>query len=138
MINSRDINELLPVVRLKASALVEACRAAGIELLITSTYRDLESQAALYSKGRTAPGAIVTKALPGRSFHNWRVAFDVVPVEHGKANWDDAELWRRIGQIGESFGLEWAGRWKSMRELAHFQFTQGLTLDDLRAGRVPE
>lgn len=138
MINSRDLSELTPDTRRKAQGFLAACKAAGIDLLVTSTYRDAESQAALYAQGRTAPGKIVTNAKPGQSWHNWRCALDVVPLRNGKPVWgtsgEDGKLWEQVGKLGEAAGLEWAGRWKSFKELAHFQNAQGLTLAQLQAG----
>lgn len=138
MINSRSLDDLTPATYSKALAFRAACDAAGIDLLVTSTYRDHESQAALYAQGRTAPGKIVTNAKPGQSWHNWRCAMDVVPLRNGKPVWsstgEDAKLWQRVGELGESVGLEWAGRWKSFRELAHFQNAQGKTIAELQAG----
>lgn len=135
MINSRKIEDLHPKVAAMCRAFISKCAEAGIDVLITSTYRDHESQAALYAKGRTKPGPKVTNAKPGQSWHNWRVAFDFVPIEHGKAQWDDLEAFRKCGEIWESLGGEWAGRWKSFREMAHCQFTGGLTLADFQAGK---
>ena len=130
----------LPPVRARAQAFPMR-KQEGIDILVTSTYRDLESQAALYAQGRTAPGKRVTNAKPGQSYHNWRVAFDVVPLRDGKAVWNttgaDGKLWERIGQLGEAVGLEWAGRWKTFREYAHFQYTGGLSLAQLAAGKTP-
>ena len=142
MINSRNLIDLHPVVREKAQAFIEQARLQGIDLLVTSTYRDNESQAALYAQGRTKPGAIVTNAKPGQSWHKWRCAFDVVPLRNGKPVWGtsgpDGDLWRKIGELGESVGLEWAGRWTGkLREMAHFQYTGGLTLAQLQSGKVP-
>lgn len=54
MINSRKIEDLTPAVAEKCRAFVAECAAQGIDVLITSTYRDFESQAALFAKGRTA------------------------------------------------------------------------------------
>lgn len=140
MINSRRIEDLLPQVQPLANAFIEKCKAEGIELLITSTYRDKESQAALFAQGRTAPGKIVTNARAGQSFHNYRVAFDVVPLRNGKPVWgtanEDAVLWKKIGAIGIQCGLEWAGNWRTFKEFPHFQFTGGLTLADFQAGKV--
>ena len=135
MINSRDLKDLLPVVATKAAAFIAACKAAGIDVLITSTLRDGESQTALYAQGRTAPGHIVTNAKAGQSWHNWACAFDFVPIVNGKAMWNDTMTFERCGKIAESVGLEWAGRWSSFKELAHCQYTGGLTLADLRAGK---
>lgn len=152
MINSRRIEDLHPTVAAMAFNLLSKCKQAGIDIIITSTYRDHESQAALYAQGRTAPGRKVTNARPGQSWHNWRLAFDVVPLRNGKPVWgtagngidndptdddrDDLELWQRVGAIGESVGLEWAGRWTSFREFPHFQYTGGLTLADMQAGKT--
>lgn len=135
MINSRKIDDLLPIVAEKARLFKLACAEQGIDIIITSTYRDHESQAALYAQGRTKAGQVVTNAKPGQSFHNYRIAFDFAPVVNGKVPWKDAALFLRCGQIGESVGLEWAGRWTKFREAAHFQYTGGLTLKDLQAGK---
>jgi peptidoglycan L-alanyl-D-glutamate endopeptidase CwlK len=135
MINSRSLDYLRPTVASKAREFMDRCHAVGIDILITSTYRDLESQAAIYAQGRTTPGKIATNAKPGQSWHNWRCAFDFVPIENGKAQWSNLDLFTRCGEVAESVGLEWAGRWKKFRELAHCQYTDGLTLADFQNGK---
>lgn len=141
MINSRRLEDLHPVVHEKARLMIERCQKVGIDILVTSTYRDHESQNALYAQGRTAPGPKVTNARGGQSFHNWRVAFDVVPLRNGKPVWgttgEDLALWHQVGRMGESCGLEWAGRWKSFPEFPHFQWTNGLSLADFQQGKKP-
>ena len=134
MINSRSLDELLPQVRVRVDKLIENCKAAGIDLLVTSTYRDNESQDALYAQGRTQPGKIVTKAKAGQSFHNYRCAVDVVPLVNGKPVWDDTMLWSQIGGLGKQIGLEWAGDWQTFKEYPHFQYTGGKTIKQLQAG----
>lgn len=135
MINSRDLNELNPKVKVKIEAFIASCKKAGIDVLITSTYRDGESQNALYAQGRTKAGKIVTNAKAGDSWHNWRCAVDFVPIVNGKAAWNDTALFTKCGEIAESCGLEWAGRWKRFKELAHLQYTGGLSLADFKAGK---
>ena len=137
MINSRSLDDLHPEVKSRAETFIIGCRDAGIDVLITSTFRDFESQGALFAIGRTKSGRIVTNAGPGQSFHNWRVAFDFVPIVNGKAAWEDTALFNKCGLIAELAGLEWAGRWKTMCERAHCQFTGGLTLKDFQNGRTP-
>lgn len=150
MINSRKLEDLVPAVSSKAAAFLDACRAVDIDVLITSTFRDYDSQRELYAQGRTKPGKIVTNANAGYSMHNFRCAFDVVPLRFGKPVWgtkgngidedptdddkDDLELWQRIGAIGESVGLEWGGNWTNFPDMPHFQFTSGLTMAQLRGG----
>lgn len=136
MINSRKIEDLHPKVAEMCRKFIELCDAQGIDILITSTYRDIESQNELYAQGRTKPGKIVTKAKGGQSFHNWRVAFDFVPLLNGKPAWNDTVLFTRCGEIGESVGLEWAGRWTRFKELAHLQYTGGLKLIDFQNGKT--
>lgn len=136
MINSRKLSDLHPYVEQMASAFIEICRQRGIDVLITSTYRDDESQNALYAKGRTSPGPRVTNAKAGQSWHNWRCAFDFVPLSDGKPMWNDLSTFEQCGEIAESIGLEWAGRWKSFKEMAHCQFTGGLTLADFQNGKT--
>ena len=136
MINSRKIEDLHPFVQGLAKKFISECKKQGIEILVTSTYRDKECQTALYAQGRTKPGKIVTDAKAGRSWHNWCVAFDVVPLVHGKPDWDNNALWHKIGGIGKNVGLEWAGDWHSFQEFPHFQYTGGLTLADFQSGKV--
>jgi peptidoglycan L-alanyl-D-glutamate endopeptidase CwlK len=135
MINSRKLEDLLPKVKAMAERFIEECDKQGIDVLITSTYRDNESQNALYNQGRTTPGKIVTNAKAGQSYHNYRCALDFVPLVNGKPNWNDTKLFTKCGVIAESCGFSWSGRWKGkLRELAHVQFTNGLKLADLQKG----
>ena len=134
MINSRSLDDLVPPAKQRAEAFIAAAKAKGIDLLVTSTYRDNESQDALYAQGRTAPGNIVTRAKAGQSWHNWRCALDVVPLVNGKAIWDDQAMWKQVGEIGKSCGLEWAGDWVTFKEFPHFQYTGGMTLAQLQQG----
>lgn len=135
MINSRSLDDLLEPAKERAEKFIASCKAAGIDLLVTSTYRDNESQDALYAQGRTKPGSIVTNARGGESFHNYRCAMDVVPIVNGKPNWNTSDpIWAKVGAFGKQAGLEWAGEWKTFKETAHFQYTGGLSLDQLKAG----
>lgn len=135
MLTSRNLADLLPPVEVRARALVARCAVEGIDLLVTCTYRDDAAQAALYAQGRTKPGRKVTNAKPGQSYHQHRVAFDVVPLRDGKPVWDASDpVWRRVGELGEDLGLEWAGRWTRFREYPHFQYTQGFSLAEFQNG----
>ena len=141
MQNSRSLNDLHPKVKAMAEKFIDSCKKEGIDILVTSTYRDAESQNELYAQGRTKPGSKVTNAKAGQSWHNYRLAFDVVPLRNGKPVWNtsgsvDGKLWARIGVLGKLAGLQWAGDWTgSLKEMAHFQYTGGLTLADLQAGK---
>lgn len=138
MINSKSLDDLLEHVAEKARAMIAMCEdeLPIDELRVTSTYRDYEYQTYLYAQGRTRPGAIVTNAKAGFSWHNFQVAFDVVPIVGGKAIWDNAQLFRDIGEIGQECGLEWGGSWPSFPDRPHFQDAGGMNMAQLRAQKA--
>lgn len=132
MINSRNISDLDPISAERCKAHIAACAAVGIEIIVTSTWRDIEQQDALYRIGRD-PGDTrrrVTNAKGGQSWHNYRVAYDVVPLIGGKCVWNDPLLWEKIIEAGESVGVEAGAKWKSFPDQPHFQYKpSGMTLD---------
>lgn len=136
MITSRSLDDLLEPVKARAEAMLEQCKKEGIELLVTSTFRDFEAQTRLYAQGRGLPGNIVTYARAGDSWHNWQRAFDVVPLRNGKPIWStrghDKYIWLKIGDIGVSCGLEWGGNWERHPDYPHFQDRLGRTLYGLK------
>ena len=98
---------------------------------VISGLRTYEEQAALYAKGRTAPGPKVTNAKPGYSWHNFGVAWDFVVFDsNGQPLWN-SPLMTRCGKIGEELGLEWGGRWK-FQDKPHLQLKTGLSLAQAR------
>jgi peptidoglycan LD-endopeptidase CwlK len=106
-----------------AEAFLTACRAAGLDVLVTCTMRSMAEQTALYAQGRTTPGKIVTHAQAGHSAHNYGLALDVVPIVNGKPDWFESDpVWQQIGAFGEAAGLEWYGApGAKFPELPHFQ-----------------
>ena len=111
-----------------ARAFIAECSRRGLRVLIYCTMRTRAEQLALWEKGRTRPGRIVTNARPGQSLHNpqsdgWAWAFDAVPIsDAGVALWADDAALLAMGEAGESVGLQWAGRWHGkLRERVHFQ-----------------
>ena len=127
---------LKPKVRELAEKLINECKRQGHQITITQTLRTIEEQDALYAQGRTKPGNIVTKAKGGYSLHNFGVAFDICPIVNGKAAWSDTTLFKKIGEIGVKFGLEWGGIWTSFPDLPHFQYLAGYSLADFRNNKI--
>lgn len=128
---SRKIEDLHPDLQPLCRKFLKACEAAGLDILITCTYRSAEEQDELYARGRTKPGRRVTNAKGGQSKHNHTdsrgkpaaLAFDIVPLEGGKAMWSKAfPHWQKAGEIGVALGLEWAGNWRRFTEYPHFQW----------------
>jgi len=126
---SRSLDDLHPDIAPLVRGFLDECKTRGLDILVTCTWRSNKEQDALYQQGRTTSGKIVTNARAGQSKHNFMIdskpaskAVDVVPLQNGKPNWDSSDpVWEVIGEIGESYGLEWAGRWVKFREYPHFQ-----------------
>ena len=126
--NTAKINELQESVRPLAQNLLRLAADQGIQLKIVSAYRSPSQQQALLDSGRG-----VTNAGALLSYHNHRLAFDVVPTELlSLPDWNPASpLWAKVGAIGKSVGLEWGGDWKK-KDLPHFQLT-GAPIRELKS-----
>jgi len=124
---SRSKSDLHPI-------LVAAYDAAATEYAIkhpdlpqpflTCTNRSNDEQEQLYAIGRTLPGRIVTKALPGQSAHNYKPApaFDIAFIGlNKKLDWDK-ELFKKFADIIVAIEpkVEWGGLWKFV-DRPHFQ-----------------
>lgn len=111
------------------------------------TLRTFAEQDALYAQGRTKPGAVVTKAKAGQSYHNYGLAIDIVLVvdTNGDGNYETASWdtktdfdkdgksdWSEVVTIFKQHGWEWGGDWKFL-DLPHFQKTFGKSVRELLA-----
>lgn len=133
----KDISLLLPKVQVMAKTFIDKCNAQGIKVGITSTYRSIQEQDAIYAQGRTTAGQVITNARGGQSMHNYKVALDFCPMTaDSNFAWNDKATFTKIGMIGESCGFEWGGRWVSFLDLPHLQYTAGYTLEDFQNGKV--
>ena len=133
---TRDLDQLIPRVKAKALALIEACKKAKLDITITQTYRSSAYQQELYNKGRSTKGDIVTNCKPGQSPHEFRVAFDFCMSAPGHT-WD-VQMMDKVGAIGERLGLTWGGHFKSIIDKPHFQYNGGLTDQQIRMGNIPK
>ena len=127
---------LHPVFREKSAALLAALEAEGFAFRLFEGFRSPERQQRLYAQGRTLPGAIVTKARPWTSYHQYGLAGDFVIFAKGNWSWEaageKAGRWRRLHEIGRQLGLE-----PLSFELPHLQMA-GLRIEDLAAGQYPD
>jgi len=109
----RGLEHLHPVVRAKAELLASRCLEAGLKVKITDTLRTKAEQDAI--------PAANTKAKYPLSMHNWGLAFDVCR-DDGTGIYNEAGGWfEKVGEIGESLGLTWGGRWTTFKDKPHFE-----------------
>ena len=119
----RDISLCHPELQQKAEKLISACRGQGLLIGIGECFRTVAEQDALYAKGRTAPGSIVTNAKGSSysSHHQWGTAFDIYRNDGTGAYNDNDGFFAKVGAIGVKIGLEWGGNWTSPVDKQHFQ-----------------
>ena len=103
----------------------------GATVKIICGNRTYAEQDALYAQGRTKPGRIVTNARGGQSNHNFGTAWDVGIFKDGKYL-DESPLYKTLGRVGESIGLEWGGSWKKIVDEPHYEVKTGLTMAEKR------
>lgn len=127
---------LLPNVQLKAEKLIAVMHTQGFDVVINQGFRSIDEQNYLYAQGRTRPGAIVTNAKGGESFHNYGVAVDIVFLKDGHPSWNEEHPWARLGREGKALGFEWGGDWVSFVDRPHFQLTNGHTLEEFQNKKV--
>lgn len=158
----RDMDRLHPLVREKADEFKADCKLMGIPIMVVETIRSHEVQVAYYAQGRETldnvnakrrlaglpvikmhQNRIITNAI--ESIHEYGCALDFALLINGRPSWDDkADIndnqrddYNEIGQIAKSHGFKWGGDF-SFRDLAHIQYTGGLSIKDLRDGKRPE
>ncbi len=139
MLDSRDIALLRADVAANCRTWLKRCKAAGLNVLVTSTVRDNEYQAYLYAQGRTRTGSIVTNSRRP-TFHADTVgcAFDFCKNVKGH-EYDDAEFFREAAAIAKEMGFTWGGDWKSFPDSPHIQWDDGgkYTSAMILAGKFP-
>lgn len=128
-----DRSKLHPWLDYKLELLLKKCEKKRIYLIITEGFRTKDYQDALYAKGRTAPGNIVTNAKGSTysSQHMWGIAFDIA-INDSQLLYDGA-LIKEVAKIAKKIGLGWGGDWISIVDTPHFYLKKwGSTTSKLR------
>lgn len=100
-----------------------AAESLGVRVKIICGTRDFAEQQRLYNQGRTTPGARVTNARPGTSFHNYGVAFDIGLFDpQGRYITSDTTYRAFFAWAGVPPMCVWGGTFKSFKDYPHIQF----------------
>ena len=108
-ITEEKLKTLRSETQKKARAWLAACEAAGLLIYIYEGHRTCQRQAELFKQGRG-----VTRASPGQSMHQYKVALDFVPLVPAKAAgmfqaaWghkDEARLYKAAHALAAKHGL---------------------------------
>lgn len=128
-----DLNALHPDFRERVKMLIAQCKTKGIELAVVESFRTRAKQNEYRAMGKK-----YTRSAGGNSKHQYGLAVDVVPIVDSVAVWNNLALWRKVGLAGEKLGLRWGGRWRHPFDPGHFEWTQGLSANQLAQGVFPK
>ena len=137
---------LHPVVEAKTNELVAEADKIGISVLVTDGFRSHEEQNALYARGRTTKGPIVTHVRGGASYHNYGLAVDfALLTPKGQAIWDleydgndnGEPDWDEVVAIAKRLGFSWGGDWRGFKDYPHLQMDFGYSIQELMRGHRP-
>jgi peptidoglycan LD-endopeptidase CwlK len=114
-----------PTLAAKIRQMADILAGESITFRVTEGLRSWAEQAKLYAQGRTAPGAIVTNAQPGHSYHQFGLAVDVAPfAADGAIDWNvNHPVWKRLVEVGTSLGLTSGSQFHTITDWPHFQLT---------------
>ncbi len=127
-----DLSALHPVFRDKVLEMIRICSEKGIQLDVVETYRTPSKQLEYKRMGRR-----YTRTGPGYSRHQYGLAVDIVPLVNGVPQWNNYQLWRKIGLIGEKLGFRWGGRWRYLYDPGHFEYAGYVDLRKMAIGEFP-
>ena len=114
----RDISELTEQAQKACNLFMSKCKAKGLKVLITETYRSQERQNYLYEQGRNRVGKVVTWTKSSR--HTSRRAWDICKNVKGQ-EYSDSNFFKQCGEIAAELGITWGGIWKSSPDTPHFE-----------------
>jgi peptidoglycan L-alanyl-D-glutamate endopeptidase CwlK len=112
---SRKWDEMDPVFTQKLLQIFKVMKEKhGYDMAILEGYRSPERQNRL-----AAMGSSVTNAVAFQSWHQYGLAADCAFLRNGKIVITEKDPWAMrgyelYGEVAESFGLTWGGRWKMM------------------------
>jgi peptidoglycan L-alanyl-D-glutamate endopeptidase CwlK len=129
---------LHPYVKIKVLRLIGKSRRVGIDVVVVDSFRSLFRQKELYDIGRKSGGSIVTNNKAGNSYHNYGLAVDIKCSPLGSFCFDsDREMYDIVGDIGKKMGFCWGGDSGYDFDIGHFSFSGGISLEDLKGGKLP-
>jgi len=105
------------IFAIRLSNLLLLAETASIPIVIFAYYRTAEEQHKLFLEKKSK-----CDGYQRRSKHQDWLACDIgiVNAEGTDFLWTD-ERYRKLGELGESLGLTWGGRWASLNDVYHFE-----------------
>ncbi len=110
------INQLSPEAKETFSKFLKSAREQFPKhtIVVAETYRAQSRQDKLFKEGKNKTTVRVSK-------HTKRLAADIYFIKNGKISAYHQAPYLELGELGESFGLRWGGRWKMPFDPGHYE-----------------
>ena len=133
--SQRSIDNLKQIHPDLVKVMTESIKTSPVDFTITDGLRTTAQQQALYARGRTAPGKIVTytDGVKNKSNHQaksdgYGYAVDLYAYYNGSVQVDDDKtiinkIAPHIKATAKKLGInvEWGGDWESFKDYPHFE-----------------
>lgn len=118
-----------PEMERRGTKFLMLAEANGIAVRITQGLRTWEEQNALYAKGRTSEGSVVTNAHGGYSSHNFGYSVDFVPGDASfpafQPDYDTAHpSWKVLLGLALQCGLAEGAQWRTFPDMPHLYLNE--------------
>lgn len=117
-----------PALIARVTKILDAMEALGFPMMVTDGLRTREQQQALYAKGRTTEGPIVTHADGERRRSNHQAhadgfghAMDCAFSVNGHPSWAEDHPWTVYGAMARALGLVWGGDFRTLVDRPHVE-----------------
>jgi D-alanyl-D-alanine carboxypeptidase len=117
----KNLTELTSYMLQLAEALLAKSKVAGIALAVIDTGRTPAQQQVKLAQNVSWVTRSKHEPQPPEMLSE---AIDVCPLVllNTKLWSPGSPLWQQVGQIGESLGLRWGGRWVAHPDMGHFEY----------------
>lgn len=121
--NEEELSKLNADMKWRAEIFLKAATLDGYNLMVTDGLRTDSEQKALYAKGRTSGGKIVTykpDCTTDPSRHCTGEAIDVVNIYNQKLDYNNTD-YTHLKEIGKQYNLCWGGEFEGFPDKPHYE-----------------
>ncbi len=113
--NIKNVDTLHPLVRSQVYDILNRSNTKEVNYIVSLAYVDMLDNSKIL-------GVHIGKGL---SYHNYGLAFRIVPIRNGVEILNEPKLFQDFAKIAKSKGWEWGGDFSSFKDMPHFQKSFG-------------
>jgi hypothetical protein len=106
---------------LKIAQFISAAEELSIDVMPFAFYRTLAEELENFRKGTSEIDPRIKQTM-----HMKWLAMDFVIVRNGELVWNRDADYEKLGGLWKSLGGRWGGDWKSLNDIYHFEYKDGM------------